>query len=113
MKKLILLGISCLLVIGLVSTTYANPFLACDPMTAEVTQIDVDLNGQTIHVPAASIDKRADAWLLVDLSTIQGGSYNAKAKALYGQWGDSDWTADFLFVKPVIDAPAAIRLEAQ
>jgi hypothetical protein len=113
MKKIFTLGIFCLVLIGLVSVSFANPFLACDPMTSEVIQIDVELNGQTIHVPAANIDKRADAWLLVDLATIQGGSYTVKARALYGQWGDSDWSSDFLFVKPVITVPAAIRLEAQ
>lgn len=101
----------CLLLIVIASPAFANPFLACDPMTAEVTQIDVELNGQLIHVTAANIVKRSDAWLLVDLSTIGGGSYTAKAMAIYGLWGPSDWSADFLFVKPVIDVPAVIRLE--
>lgn len=103
----------CLLLIVLASPAFANPFLACDPMTAEVTQIDVELNGQLIHVPAANIVKRTDAWLLVDLSTIGGGSYTARAMAIYGSWGPSDWSADFLFVKPVTSAPAVIRLEVQ
>jgi hypothetical protein len=113
MKRYFLTLIFCLVLIAFASPTFANPFLACDPMTAEVTQIDVELNGQLIHVPDASIVKRADAWLLVDLSTIGGGSYTAKAMALYGEWGQSDWSADFLFVKPVIDAPANTRLETQ
>lgn len=105
--------ILCLLLIVLASPAFANPFLACDPMTAEVTQVDVELNGQLIHVEAASIIKRTDAWLLVDLSTIGGGSYTVKARADYGQWGLSDWSSDFLFVKPVVDVPAVIRLETQ
>ena len=114
MKKMMLvMTLFCFLLIGLVSVASANPFLACDPMTAEVTQVDVELNGQLIHVPRANIVERSDAWLLVDLSTIGGGSYTAKAMALYGDWGPSDWSADFLFVKPVTDAPAVIRLETQ
>jgi len=80
-------------------------------MTPEVTEIYVELNGQLIHVEAAQIIKRTDAWLLVDLGTIGGGSYTVKAMAIYGMWGTSDWSSDFLFVKPVIDVPAVIRLE--
>ena len=114
MKKKMFLLMACLL-LCLPLSSWANPWLACDPMTPEVTRIDVDLNGQMINVPAANIDKTTvpGAWLLVDLSSIVGGSYTAKAKALYGSWGESDWSADFLFVKPVISVPAAIRLETQ
>lgn len=111
MKRFMLLAICFFALIAFVSPTFANPFLACDPMTPEVTRINVELNGQLIHVDSASITKRADAWLLVDLSTIGGGSYTAKANADYGAWGTSDWSADFLFVKPAIDAPVGTRLE--
>jgi hypothetical protein len=82
-------------------------------MTEEVTQIDLDLNGQFVNVPVANIIKRTDAWLLLDLSTIQAGPYTAKAKAVYGTWGESDWSADFLFVKPVMTAPASMSLQDQ
>jgi hypothetical protein len=112
MKKLFLM-IFCFVLIGFASPTFANPYLACDPMTPEVTRINVDLNGQLIHVDAAIIIKRADAWLLVDLSTIGAGSYTAKANAEYGEWGTSDWSADFLFVKPAIVGPAGTRLETE
>ncbi len=111
--KRVFLTMCCFMLIALASPTFANPYLACDPMTPEVTRINVDLNGQLIHVDAATIIKRADAWLLVDLSTIGGGSYTAKANADYGAWGSSDWSADFLFVKPAIDAPVNTRLETQ
>ena len=113
MKKFTLLAICCFALIAFVSPTFANPYLACAPMTAEVTRINVDLNGQLIHVDAASIIKRTDAWLLVDLLTIGAGSYTAKASAEYGVWGTSVWSADFLFVKPVIDAPVNTRLETE
>jgi hypothetical protein len=112
MKKVFLMTF-CLMLIVLVSPTFANPFLACDPMTAEVTQVDVSLNGQLIHVDRASIVVHQGAWLLVDLSTIGGGSYTAKARADYGEWGLSNWGTDFLFVKPVINVPVGIRLETQ
>lgn len=110
MKKVVLI-ICFFALIAFALPAFANPYLACDPMTAEVTRINVELNGQLIHVDAASIIKRTDAWLLVDLSTIGGGSYTAKANADYGSWGTSDWSADFLFVKPAIDAPVGTRLE--
>lgn len=109
--KNIFLMICCFVLIAFALPAFANPYLACDPMTAEVTRINVDLSGQLIHVDDASIIKRSDAWLLVDLSTIGGGSYTAKAQAEYGAWGTSDWSADFLFVKPAIDAPVGTRLE--
>lgn len=108
----LLIGIA-LIFTAAISPCFANPFLACDPMTDDVTKVNVDLNGQTIHVNAADIVKQTDAWLLVDLSTIQAGSYTAKAQAEYGTWGVSDWSADFLFVKPVMTAPANMSLQSQ
>lgn len=112
MKKKMLLLMACLL-LCLPLSSWADPWLACDPMTPEVERIDISLNGQLITVQAASIDKETvpGAWLLLDLSSIVAGSYNAKAMAQYGTWGSSDWSADFLFVKPVINAPAGTRLE--
>jgi len=111
MKRFVLMIAFCLVFIGTVSTSYAQgPYLACDPMTVEVTQIDVDIGGTITSVAAADIIKRADAWLLVDLSTTTAGSYTAKAKAIYGTWGPSDWSSDFLFVKPVLTEPAGMKL---
>lgn len=110
MKKIIVMVTFCLVLTGLVSTTFAQPYLACDPMTDEVTQVSVELNGQLITVQAVDIIKRVDVWLLVDLSTINAGSYTAKALAEYGVWGWSESSADFLFVKPVMAAPVNTRL---
>ena len=111
MKKTLLLMVCLSLCLLFVSTALAEPFLACDPMTEDVTQIDVNLSGEVTSVPVVSITKRADAWLLLDLSSIVAGSYTVKAKAVYGTWGESDWSSDFLFVKPVITAPANMSLK--
>lgn len=113
MKKTLVMILCYLALIVLASVASANPFLACDPMSEDVTRVDVDLNGQLIHVDRADIVEHQGVWLLVDLSTIGGGSYTVKAQADYGVWGLSDWSADFLFVKPVLSVPAGIRLATQ
>ncbi len=82
MKRILLLTV--LLLLCLPTLSMANPFLACDPMTPEVERIDVELNGQLIHVESANIIKRADAWLLVDLSTIGGWLIQCEGKG--GLW---------------------------
>lgn len=99
-----------MLTIGIVISAAAAPFLCCDPMTAEVTQIDVNLNGQLIQVAAADIMKGASEWCLVDLGSIVEGPYTANAVAHYGVWGTSKPSADFLFVKPAINGVVNIKL---
>jgi len=112
MKKILLSVVCSMLFLLSVSMVMAQgPYLACDPMTDEVTQVDVNINGEVTNVPVAGITKQADAWLLLDLSSIVAGSYTARAKAVYGSWGSSDWSSDFLFVKPVITAPVNMKLK--
>jgi len=108
MKKiLILLTVFCLMLTGI---AFANPYLCCDSMTAEVTQIDVTMGGQTYQVARADVVEVAGAWCLVDLATVAPGSYTASALAHYDVWGPSGASADFLFVKPVINEPVNTRL---
>ncbi len=107
--KTILLTVLLLLCLPVLSL--ANPWLVCDPLTAEVTRIDVDLNGQLINVDTANMRQEADAWYLLDLSSIAGGSYTAKAKAVYGSWGESDYSNPFVFVKPALDTPANVNIK--
>ena len=94
-----------------VSVAFASPWLTCDPMTPEVTRIDLDLNGQLINVETATMRKETGAWYLLDLGTIQGGSYTVKAKADYGMWGESEFSVPFDFVKPALDSPKNVNIE--
>ncbi len=108
-RKTILLTV--LLLLCLPGLSMADPWLVCDPLTVEVTRIDVDLNGQLINVDTATMRQEVDAWYLLDLSSIAGGSYTAKAKAIYGLWGESDFSNPFAFVKPALDNPANVNIK--
>ena len=108
MKKILLI---VLLLLCLPSLLLASPWLVCDPLTAEVTRIDVDLNGQLINVDTATMRKETDAWYLLDLSSIAAGSYSAKAKADYGSWGESDFSSPFDFVKPALEVPGNVNIK--
>ena len=89
----------------------ANPWLVCDPMTAEVVSIQLNLNGQLIDVSTATMQKEADAWYLLDLSSIVAGSYTVKAKADYGSWGWSNDSVPFDFVKPALVHPRNVIIK--
>jgi hypothetical protein len=109
MKKIFLM--LCFFIIVGVSVSFANPWLACDPLTPEVTDLQINLAGQLVDVPIANVIKTASQWRLLDLSTINAGSYNqVTVKAKYGLWGWSNDSIPFDFVKPVIDEPVNTRL---
>lgn len=108
MKKILMLvTVFCSLCTG---SVFANPYLCCDPMTPEVTQIDVTINTQVYQVARSNVIEVTGAWCLVDLEGIAEGSYTAFATAHYGVWGESAPSADFLFVKPAIATPVNIML---
>ena len=112
MKKTLLM--LCLFIIASVSVSFADPWLACDQMTPEVTDLQINLAGQLIGIPIANVDKTtvANQWLLLDLSTISAGSYNqVTAKAKYGLWGWSNDSDPFDFVKPVMGSPENVNIE--
>ncbi len=98
-KRLLL---TVLLLLCLPGLSMASPWLTCDPMSDEVVQIDLSLNGQLIHVDPAVIQKDATAWYLLDLSSIGAGSYTVTGKADYGLWGWSNDSVPLHFVKPVL-----------
>jgi len=107
------IGIFVLYLIGVAISAAANPYLCSDPMTAEVVRVDVELNGQLIQVDRQDVVIASDGdWCYVDLAAVTDGSYSSRARANYGVWGDSAWSADFLFVKPAIVTPANTTLKA-
>ncbi len=108
-KKVILLTV--LLLLCLPGLVLASPWLICDPMSADVVQIDLDLNGQLIHVDPAVIQKDATAWYLLDLSSIGAGSYTVTGKADYGMWGWSNDSVPFDFVKPALDSLENVNIK--
>jgi hypothetical protein len=99
-RKMLLLTV--LLSLCLPGLLMAAPWLTCDPMTDEVVEIQLNLNGQQVDVDTAVIQKTATAWYLLDLSSIAAGSYTVTGKADYGLWGWSTDSVPLDFVKPVL-----------
>ena len=110
MKWFTKMAIFYLLLIGFVSTSFASPFLVCDPYDPvhEVDLFQVELNGQI--VADVQPDGTGQYGFKYDLSGLADGSYTARARA-HNLWGWSDFSLPFDFVKSVPPAPAVIRIE--
>jgi hypothetical protein len=110
MKKFILMGTFFLALIGLASISFAGPFLTCDPMAADVYQVEI--NGQVIA--DVQPDPTGTYGFKLDLAplTLQDGTYTARARA-GNMWGWSDFSVPFDFTKSVPAKPAGLSINAQ
>jgi hypothetical protein len=102
MKKLLLVMAFMLLA----STSFAAPFLVCDPQAGVVGYEITGLVGEPISFVA-----QADGSLKYDLAAIQNGTYTLTVAAC-NMWGCSS-TAPFVFTKQLPSAPVGLRLLAK
>ena len=103
MKKLFLLGIFCLVLIGFASISYAAPFLVWadpNPPTVNVDKYQVELNGQVVGDVTE---------LKYDLAGLADGSYTARVR-LHNMWGWSNFSVPFDFDKQVPGAATGVGL---
>ena len=112
MKKLMLLGMFCLVLIAFASVGFAAPFLVSDP-AAPADNVDLyqlELNGTVVgdFPPDAS----GTYGLKYDLSGLADGSYTARAR-VHNVWGWSNFSVPFDFEKGVPGEVVNIRLEVK
>ena len=100
MKKLLLVMAFMLLA----STSFAAPFLVCDPQ-AGVVGYEITGLGEPVTFVA-----QADGSLKYDLASVNSGTYTLTVAAC-NMWGCSS-TAPFGFSKQVPSAPAGLRIVA-
>ena len=101
MKKLILIAVICLLS----TTSFAAPFLVCDPQSGVVGYEITGLGDKITFIA------QQDGSLRYDLASIQSGTYNLTVAAC-NMWGSSAATAADPFTKAVPSAPAGLRIVA-
>ena len=102
MKKLLLVMAFMLLA----STSFAAPFLVCDPQEGVVGYEITGLNPETVNFIA-----QPDGSLKYDLAPLPNGSYGGTIAAC-NMWGCSAATAADPFTKAVPSAPAGLRIVA-
>ena len=101
MKKLLLVMAFMLLA----STSFAAPFLVCDPQ-AGVVGYEITGLGEPVTFVA-----QPDGSLKYDLASVNSGTY-ALTVAACNVWGCSS-TAPFQFSKQVPAAPVGLRIAAE
>jgi hypothetical protein len=99
MKKLLLVMAFMLLA----STSFAAPFLVCDPQSG-VVGYEITGLGEPVSFVA-----QPDGSLKYDLASLPNGSYSGSVAAC-NMWGCGPATAIAPFVKAVPLAPAGVRL---
>ena len=100
MKKLLLVVAFMLLA----STSFAAPFLVCDPQSG-VVGYEITGLGEPVSYIA-----QPDGSLKYDLSSVNSGTYTLTVAAC-NMWGCSS-TAPFSFSKQIPSAPAGLRIVA-
>ncbi len=106
MKKFILLGTFCLVLIGFVSISFAAPFLSwTDPnlSSMNIDKSQVELNGTIV------MDVLITDGLKYDLAGLADGSYTARVR-FHNVWGWSNFSVPFDFDKQVPGAPTGVGL---
>lgn len=101
MKKLLLVVAFMLLA----STSFAAPFLVCDPQSG-VVGYEITGLGEPVSYIA-----QPDGSLKYDLSSVNSGTYTLTVAAC-NMWGCSAATAVDPFTKAVPSAPAGLRIVA-
>lgn len=102
MKK-VLLAMAFMLV---ASTSFAAPFLVCDPQAGVVGYEISGLVGEPVSFIA-----QPDGSLKYDLASVNNGTYTLTVAAC-NMWGCSS-TVPFVFNKAIPAAPAGLRIAAE
>ena len=89
----------------LASTSFAAPFLVCDPQSG-VVGYEITGLGEPVSYIA-----QPDGSLKYDLSSVNSGTYTLTVAAC-NMWGCSAATAADPFTKAVPSAPAGLRIVA-
>ena len=107
MKKLLIV----LAIVLMASTSYAAPFLVCDPVAAGTwDQIEIVMDGAApiMVTPAVMSPTDPRIRLHYDLNTVSVGTHNVVLRGKKGVWYSS--TVPFSFARPAVAAPTGIGL---
>ena len=87
---------------------FGAPWLVCDPNPGAIGVI-LEVNG--IEFP--EFPTETDGSLRQDLAGYDFGDYTVRAKANFGVWGWSEYSAPFDFLKPEIRNPLNLRVSSE
>jgi len=92
------------------STSWANPFLVCDPTPEAVTHYGVTVDGVDEVVPSFDCGD-GTVRLMYDCEGFSPGAHHIEVRAI-NLWGESD-TVPFDCVKVLPSIPSGIGLSAK
>lgn len=90
------------------SLVFASPFLVCDPNPG-AEKIILEING--VEIP--EFPAEADGSLRYDLEVLVEGDFTIRAKAGFGVWGWSEWSAPLSDTKVIPQAHGGLRVSSE
>jgi len=108
MKTIAFITGICLMAFLLPVLAFSAPFLICNPNPG-AEKIILEING--LEMPQFAAE--TDGSLKYDLAGIAEGAFTVRAKAEFGVWGWSEYSAPFDFTKPSIQAPMGLRVSSE